>query len=454
MLGVGRLRSVVFHSAPRRRRRAARRNTIIIISPPPCTMMTASRSLGLVHRHACLTIFILLTFALNVTFVTSFSAVPRNARVPSFVASTSKATAMISSSGADSNTSVAAVTPASNKFGRQAASIKTTLIASVISCLFRLICSTRKSIARAFAVFSLAFISFASHPRPAIAWGKTAETSCTKVVEAPISSSANKRCLKCIVTAGAVAAGAASARKIRGLSLNTTDDEKDDAPQAAAEADTGVQTVQEPPKLKPPNTYRAVSNAPLIKDLDSKIDRLREQDRLAIQLAADNIAKDEAAKAEKMAQDAVTDQKNKVEERIARIAEEEANKIAAIEKERKEQLRLAQEKIAAEEKERLERISELESQVNQAKIEEEMKHKVTQSSEPSHADESRTLVEQDAAKRKEEDRRLAEKYAAMKSDEERAFNILVDLGMVELHTDPDEFPFEDDDNIDPSNVFQ
>lgn len=413
--------------------------------------MTASRSLGvMIHWHACLTI--LLAFASNVIFVTSFSAVPRNARAPSFVASTSKASSTMLFSEADSNASEAAVSPASNIFGRRAAISKTARIASVISGLSRLIGSTRKSFARAFAVFSFAFVSFVSHPRPAIAWGKTAEVAATKV-EAPISSSANRRCLKCIVTAGAVAAGTATAGKFRGISLNTTRDEIGDAPLKDAEVDKEAQTIQEPPISKPANSYRAISNAPLVKDLDSKIDRLREQDRLAIQLAADNIAKGEAAKAEKMAQDKVADQKNKVEERIERIAEEEANKIATMERERKDQLRLAQEKIASEEKERLVRISELESQIKQAKIEEEMKHKTSQSSEPLHADES-ILAEQDAAKRKEEDLRLAEKYAAMKSDEEKAFNILVDLGMVELHKDPDEFPFADDDNIDPSNVFQ
>lgn len=187
-----------------------------------------------------------------------------------------------------------------------------------------------------------------------------------------------------------------------------------------------------------------------MKDLDAKIERLREQEMLAIKHAANNIEKAEAAKAEQLAKTAAENEKNRIEEQIAKIAEDESIRIASLEKEKEEQTRVAQEKIAAVERERLERIAQNEAQVSQSKIEKEMKHKVSEFSEPSHVDESRMLVENDAAKRKEQERMLADKYAAM-GLEERAFNILVDLGMVEVH--PDEFADADDDNIDPINVF-
>jgi len=45
----------------------------------------------------------------------------------------------------------------------------------------------------------------------------------------------------------------------------------------------------------------------------------------------------------------------------------------------------------------------------------------------------------------DEEQRLKEKYGSMDL-EERAFNILVDLGMVDLHSDPDETSLDWEEN--------
>ncbi|KAL3771231.1 hypothetical protein ACHAWO_005171 [Cyclotella atomus] len=410
-------------------------------------MATANPSI-----RACLVIVIYI--ALNASPASPFSAVRENKRVlPSsfnFISSGAHSDNAHRGDGTMVNIptkAAAAEAPNSSLFARSSTISKRMRSSSVLPSILRFISGIKRSMSRAIAIFSFAFLATLSSTRPAGAWGKTAEVIATKV-EAP--SSANKRCLKCIVTTVAVAAGAATANKVRGLDFNSTNDEDEDVPIIAPIEAESPKIVIEPPKPKP-KTHSAPSNVPLVKDLDAKIERLREQEMLAIKHAADNIAKGEAAKAEQMAKAAAESEKNRVEERIAKIAEEEANRIAAIEKEREGQLKIAKEKIAALERERLERIAEEEAKVDKSKIEREMEHKVTQSSEPSHADESRMLVEGDAANRKEQERLLSEKYASISSEEERAFNILVDLGMVELH--PDEFDDEDDDNIDSSNVF-
>ena len=390
-------------------------------------------------RRTCITMA--LSIILHAGFAASFTAVRSHTRATSSLFPNNVSISFAHSDNA------AAATPNNNLFALRDATSRPRRTSNVLSALLRLISGMKRSISRALAILSFAFLATVSNSRPAFAWGKTAEASVTKV-EAPTNT--NKKCVKFIVTVGAVAAGAASASKVRGLNLNATDDQTDEAPVVEIKAEQ-PRTVKEPPKQKP-KSYPTVSNVPLVKDLDAKIERLREQERLAVQHAKDNIERGAAEKAEQMAKAAAESEKNRVEEQIAKIAEEEANKIAAIQKERDEQSKIAKAKIAAVEKERLERIAaEQEALVNQMKIEQEMKHKVTQSSEPSHADESRILVETDAAKRKEQDRMMTEKYASITTEEERAFNILVDLGMVELH--PDEFGDKDDDNIDPANVF-
>ena len=48
----------------------------------------------------------------------------------------------------------------------------------------------------------------------------------------------------------------------------------------------------------------------------------------------------------------------------------------------------------------------------------------------------------------EEEQKLQERYGSIEDLEERAFNILVDLGMVDLHSDPAEdstLDWEEDD---------
>ena len=386
-----------------------------------------------------------LSILLNAGCASSFSAVRSSVRItpPRFPSKSS------SISYAHSDKAVAA-TPKASLFPRHIVSPKLRQVTnSLLSRSLLLITSLRRSISRALAVFAFAFLAFASSSRPGFAWGKTAETTATEV-EAP--SSANKRCLKCIVTVGAVAAGAATSNKLRGPGLNTSDDQSDDTLGVAQKEDMEemAQKIEKPTNPKPSKSYSVASTVPLVKDLDAKIERLREQEMLAIKHAANNIEKAEAAKAEQLAKATAESEKNRVEEQIAKIAEDESNRIALLEKEREEQSKIAKEKIAAVEKERLERIAQNEAQVSQSKIEEEMKHKVSEFSEPSHVDDSRMLVENDAAKRKEQERMLAKKYAAM-GLEERHFNILVDLGMVEIH--PDEYADADDDNIDPINVF-
>jgi hypothetical protein len=393
------------------------------------TMATANPSVKI-----CL--LIVFCIALNTSPASPFSAVRDNKRaLPSSLRVPTSSFAHSENAAAEANNGLFARAFAGSKLRRSSA---------VLPSILRFISDMKRSISRAIAIFSFAFLAAVSSTRPACAWGKTAEVTATKV-DAP--TSANKRCLKCIVTTAAVAAGAATANKVRGPGSNSSDEDVSITVPIEAES---PKIAIEPPKPKP-KCYSASSNVPLVKDLDAKIERLREQEMLAVKHAADNIAKGEAAKAEQMAKAAAESEKNRVEERIALIAQEEANRVAAIEKEREEQSRIAKEKIAAAEKERLERIAEEEAKVDKLKIEREMEHKVTQSSETSHADESRMLVESDAANRKEQERLLSEKYASIKSEGERAFNILVDLGMVELH--PDVFDDEDDDNIDSSNVF-
>lgn len=382
-------------------------------------------------------LLIVFCIALNTSPASPFSAVRDNKRaLPSSLRVPTSSFAHSENAAAEANNGL---------FARDFACSKLRRSSAVLPSILRFISDMKRFISRAIAIFSFAFLAAVSSTRPACAWGKTAEVTATKV-DAP--TSANKRCLKCIVTTAAVAAGAATANKVRGPRSNSTSDD-DVSITVPIEAESPKIAI-EPPKPKPKG-YSAPSNVPLVKDLDAKIERLREQEMLAVKHAADNIAKGEAAKAEQMAKAAAESEKNRVEERIALIAQEEANRVAAIEKEREEQSRIAKEKIATAERERLERIAEEEAKVDKLNIEREMEHKVTQSSEPSHADESRMLVETDAANRKEQERLLSEKYASIKSEGERAFNILVDLGMVELH--PDEFDDEDDDNIDSSNVF-
>ena len=407
--------------------------------------MATTSSHRRVHPRSAF-LLIALSIILSAGCVSSFSVIRSSIKITPPIFS-SKASSI---SYAHSDNTVAA-TPKSSLFSHNTAPLK--LRQATNNLLFRslrLITTLRRSTARAIAVIAFAFLTFSSNTRPAFAWGKTTEATATEV---EIPSSANKRCLKCIVTVGAVAAGAATSNKLRGPSLNTSDDQSDDSLEVVAKEDkdgASQKMLKKPINSKPSRSYNTVSNAPLVKDLDAKIERLREQEMLAIKHAANNIEKAEAAKAEQLAKTAAENEKNRIEEQIAKIAEDESIRIASLEKEKEEQTRVAQEKIAAVERERLERIAQNEAQVSQSKIEKEMKHKVSEFSEPSHVDESRMLVENDAAKRKEQERMLADKYAAM-GLEERAFNILVDLGMVEVH--PDEFADADDDNIDPINVF-
>jgi hypothetical protein len=314
----------------------------------------------------------------------------------------------------------------------------------------------RKSVARAIAIFSFALIALGFNTQPAVARTKSNDSTATKV---QVSESSNsKKFLKFIVTAGAVAAGAATANKVRGLNQDTDNETSIDLSVqdvVADGTDTQIKIIEElskPPPVK--KTYATTPNAPLVKDLDAKIERLKEQEKLALVHAA------EKARAEQTAKDKAANQKQIIAEKIAKSAEEEANRISALEKERNERAMAEEERnrIATMNNDRTERIVEKESKVHFSMLHEDRSHTLVQSSEPSHVDESRLLVENESTKKQsmtpEEALVLKEKYAAM-GLEERAFNVLVDLGMVELHPDPSllEWRDSDDDNIDSINIF-
>eukprot|EP00804_Cyclotella_cryptica_P002265 CCRYP_004010-RA/>CCRYP_004010-RA protein AED:0.12 eAED:0.12 QI:0/-1/0/1/-1/1/1/0/361 len=322
--------------------------------------------------------------------------------------------------------------------------------------VFRMMNTIKKSVARAFAVFSFALVALGFNSRPAVARAKSSDTTAPTLQVS--GSSSSKKCLKFVVTAGAVAAGAATANKVRGLNQ---DNDKEASTDVSAQdvvadgTDTQIKIIEEfskPAKVK--KTYSSSPNVPLVKDLDAKIERLKEQDKLA------NVHSAEKARAEQMKKDEAANQKQTVAEKIAKSAGEEANRISALEKERNERTIAEEERnrINAMNNERNERIAEKESKANLSVLHEDRSHTLVQSSEPSHVDESRLLVENESTKKQqmtpEEAIVLKEKYASM-GLEDRAFSVLVDLGMVELHPDPSllEWRDSDDDNIDSVNVF-
>lgn len=352
--------------------------------------------------------------------------------------------------------------------------------------------SIQTSARRAIAIFAFSLFAVALNTRPAIARTKTNEAQATKVKEG--SGSANSKCLKFIVTACAVAAGAATANKVRGLSHDdTSSDEQGVIDISGGEivadgSDTQSDVSVKSPKPKPVHkigAYPPKPNEPLVKDLDAKIERLREQERLALQHAAE--------KAEQAAKDEAAKQKRIVEEKIAKMAEEETNRIAAekqrmehakmAEKERKAKMakedtnRISDEKkrmeyakraeeernrLAEAQRERKEQIAKEEAKLNRPPVQEDRNanageypnRKLVQSLDPAHHDLSRMLVENGSKKQTtspEEARLLKERYGAMNL-EDRAFNILVDLGMAEIHPDPSSHLDANEDSDDSANV--
>lgn len=292
----------------------------------------------------------------------------------------------------------------------------------------------RQSFARVVAILSFAVVALTSNVRPASAWGKTQEvvpvTTTSKV------SGVGTKFVKLVVTAGALYAGAASANKVRALRCDT---EGSDTIDDQATPLTIVEEVEQKPptipsaetpkpiqKNAPPKTSPSNKNVPLVKNLDAKIERLREQEGYAREAA-------EKARVEQIAK----------EEDIRRQKDEVSAKIAAIAKEDSDRIENTVEKADWEETPQL---------TNSERM------RLEQIAPPTNKDESRQLVDIDRARKQpkslEEERELKEKYGKM-GVEERAFSILVDLGMVDLNDDPGSLGLEDsdEDDIDPGNVF-
>lgn len=179
-------------------------------------------------------------------------------------------------------------------------------------------------------------------------------------------------------------------------------------------------------KAKPP--------PPVVKDLDSKIEMLRAREELA-KADAERKRIEDIEKAEQVRkQDQV-----EIEAQIAAAAEKER----LMEQERAE--RIKRERAERERKEREERLTELEQGKREQRRLEMAKRDSVKGVVNGNVEKARQQP-----KSPEEERDLKEKYGSMDL-EERAFNILVDLGMVDLHSDPDSSLDWDED--DESNAF-
>ncbi len=329
----------------------------------------------------------------------------------------------------------------------------------------------RRVILKSLAILSFATMSL-SPPRPAFAASKTTESSVVASPKAPTVKS--NRCLKIIVTTASVAAGAAAANKVR--ILNRDDDDESNPTISAESASsgnasdtsssgTGAGAVEKlnsdptSPKKTIPSKYTSNnSSSPLVKDLDAKIERLKEQEKLAL-YAAEKVKADHLAKKdeERMRRDAVAaqieraaDEAKKQAEENEKNARQEAEHKAADEKAAKE--RRDREK-ADEERWRLERIAKSQS------MDVEELERVVSKEDTKPAGSSKSSLPRDVEwarkqpKSPQEEQELKEKYGSMEI-EERAFNILVDLGMVELNPDPAPLEWEETDESDDSeNVF-
>lgn len=345
---------------------------------------------------------------------------------------------------------------------------------AALSELSRRVARLRRSVLRAAVVLSLLLLgATTAKPAHALLRGKedaAAATASADVVVADKSSAA-ARCVKLVVTAGAVAAGAATAKKV------LTFDDADGGGGSADRSDPRVRMMREnggpggvvavaPPKLdpspspqpssaaeplssewieqqlndagketpsKPPPLPSAATSdgggepSRLVKDLDSKIEMLRAREEVAKADAERKRLDDIERAAEARRQD-----RDEVDARIA----------ASAERERAER--------AQREEERRERLSELERGMKeQQRLEERMR----EASEENHGgvaeySQVRTNADFEEARKQpksaEEERQLKEKYGNMDL-EDRAFNILADLGMVDLHADPDSSVWDEDD---------
>ena len=169
-------------------------------------------------------------------------------------------------------------------------------------------------------------------------------------------------------------------------------------------------TTSRPRQPAPSRMKDAATTTITVKDLDAKIRMLRERE-------------EEVVRAN--------------EERRKRIEEEEEREAVAAAEEEEAARRMA----AAEEEEEEARRMEIEMArqrlaADAARMPSDEREMAGRDQEPKR----RTVVDVARARQQpkstEEERMLQEKYGKMEDLEERAFSILVDLGMVDLHSDP------------------
>lgn len=326
---------------------------------------------------------------------------------------------------------------------------------TVLSKISRHVTRFRRSILRAAVILPLLLFGTKSATAPAHALRSKDNTVLVSTDVAEKSSPASK-CIKLIVTAGAVAAGAATAKKIitfddadssgsnnqsksnvqireksgqGGVTAMVPKIDPSPLPLSAAEPLSSKWIEQQlndaekenQSKPLPPSATNDGRGEPplLVKDLDSKIEMLRAREEIA-KADAERKRLDDIEKA--------TEARRQDREEInARIA-------ASAERERAERVR--------REEERRERLSEPERGMKEG---ERLEERMRKGSEEKHGGAAKkshvqTSVDVEEARKQpksaEEERKLKEKYGNMDL-EDRAFNILVDLGMVDLHAEPD-----------------
>ena len=265
----------------------------------------------------------------------------------------------------------------------------------------------RRSILRAVAIVSFFILGFdgscVTVMTPA---AHAARGDAVTVVSATTTGSLGRKLARVLVAAGAIAAGAAASKKARSSMINN-DDGTEPTADALREDDIPKVVPKDRPSPLPLRTKspklssKETDASTLVKDLDSKIEMLRAREEKAMS-DAERRRREEVAEAE---------------------AEEEARIIAAEEEEGE----MARREEAAMRLERERREGPLSSQPEGGKEQE-------QRTATANGVDGGTRQQ---PKSPEEERLLKERYGGMEL-EERAFNILVDLGMVDLHSDPPE----------------
>ena len=306
-----------------------------------------------------------------------------------------------------------------------------------ISKICRHLKPMRRTILRTVAILSLALFGFSVNSPTALAAVGSKNTVAT--ASKPSGSSVSSKFTKVVVATAAVAAGATTAHKIRIWNHNNEESSSKDTENSSPSPEpkkltstTSSAEVEKPTKeLTISKKNNKTYPSPLVSDLDAKIERLREKELLAREAA-------EKARIEQIAQEEeARKRKEATAAEMAQVAREEAKRKAAEEKAERERISLEKERLRLE-------------QVEHLQVLEEMKTE--------GGDENRRIRDIERARKQpkslEEELLLKEKYGAM-GLEDRAFNILVDLGMVDLHSDPGSLEWEDsdDDDIDSSNVF-